>query len=378
MHKRIVLINPAGLGDLDIQQVCNLDPELWQHYKIFSRIGVFPTTRFGQNTLPFENNLIQFASAQAPLYRSNFDQTWADVSDSRYHELRRTHFDQPWLIFWSGGIDSTTILTSILRNSTQQDRQNITVVCNDASIAEAPRFFLNHVQPNFSIISSENIRLDRATLNSYYLVNGHPADPLWCQLGGRIPNLVLTDPGFLEKPVTDDDLIEAMTRLFKTSEDFAQWWYSIVQDNIQSQGIPVETMHDFFWYSAFNFSWAGTKVREWLSVPGADVETIQLFRRQAVFWFDTVDYQQWSMNNNRPGVKYGSKFSDYKWAAKQYIHQYDGDDYYLYFKHKVSSDDYKFYKKDDRQFFCMLDDWSCLYLPQDLETIQSLMTDFVR
>jgi len=374
-----MVVNPGGAQDIPISEFADIDPTAWNHYHTLSGLLQFPTTRFGKELLPFKNNLMPVLGDQAPAYQADFDETWTQVTDHRYHQLRSTHFARPWLLFWSGGIDSTVQLVSILRNASKQDRENITVVCNNASVAENPRFFLDHVRPNFKIVSSEDTILDRHTLSKYYAVNGHPADALWCQFSGSVQALNLQQPGLLFKDPAQHDrlVINSMIRLFDCQEDFAQWLYSTVMENIKSQSIPVQTVHDFFWYMSFNYSWSGTKLREMLNIDTQDPDMVALFWSGVVFWYDTDQYQLWSMANNQPGIKYGVSLADYKWTAKQYIHSYDGDEYYLNFKTKISSIDHRFYKRDDRSFFCMLDDFSKLYLPTDLETIGTLMRDFV-
>jgi hypothetical protein len=56
-----------------------------------------------------------------------------------------------------------------------------------------------------------------------------------------------------------------------------------------------------------------------------------------VNWFGHDDYQRWSMVNNNNGQKIKQTLSTYKWAAREYIWDFDRNDWYKYFKIKLES-----------------------------------------
>lgn len=349
---------------------------------------ILPSTRIGKNTLPFKNTLVDVLNSHVPTYQPNFNETFSQVSDHRYFQLKSQLSDRPWIILWSGGIDSTLIVTSVLKNSTSQDRQNIFIACNESSIYENPKFFTDHILPNFSVMQVDDFEFSSENFEKYYVINGNPADALYCQFFGIIQALDLRKPGVVDLDLRNHSgqLIDIMCNNLGTTVEFAEYWWSFAIENIDSQTIPVETIHDFFWYNSFNFNWSGTKLRELaLLRPLAQRSNkdFDLFWSNYIFWYDSDQYQLWSMSNNQPGQKFGKGPAEFKLVARQYIHSYNKDDYYLQFKLKTRSSDLYLANNPTSQttnsvwgFFCLLDDFSELNLPQDRELIQSLLPDF--
>jgi hypothetical protein len=75
-------------------------------------------------------------------------------------------------------------------------------------------------------------------------------------------------------------------------------------------------------------------------------------------WYGSTDYQLWSMANNNNGEKIrGTSQSSYKWAARKYIYDFDGNEWYFRYKIKIASLPFikmrnyrKYYKDFDTQF----------------------------
>ena len=111
----------------------------------YNRIG--QDTMFCRNPNQIEQNKL------VTNYSVPTTETFEQVTDQRCIDLHRTHWHKPWVVMWSGGIDSTLMLTSILRNISPGDFKNIQVWCNSASVYENPKFFMDHIQPNFEVVS---------------------------------------------------------------------------------------------------------------------------------------------------------------------------------------------------------------------------------
>jgi hypothetical protein len=56
-----------------------------------------------------------------------------------------------------------------------------------------------------------------------------------------------------------------------------------------------------------------------------------------VNWYNDTEYQLWSMANNNNGLKIKSTLATYKFAARQYIYDFDKNENYFYFKTKLES-----------------------------------------
>ena len=83
------------------------------------------------------------------------------------------------------------------------------------------------------------------------------------------------------------------------------------------------------------------------------------------------------MNNNQFGTKYTLNLSDGKLASKQYIYDFDHDEYGRVFKTKSKSVQV-FISLTDTKAFCVLDDFSKLYLDRDLDRILELLPDYIK
>ena len=377
MSKQILVINPYVNVDAYLHELWPSEfLKTWNRYRQLAGDMIFPTSRIGTNTLPFQNNLARVLGSTPYGPLTSFCEDFATVTDHRYHQLKAQH-DRPWVVFWSGGVDSTVIVTSILRNSSAQDRENITIACNAASIYENPKFFAEHIQPNFATVDSRQFKVNKQTLDAYVIIDGDPADALYCQTAHPIMASRQLDLLNLDFRRNQSTLLKILQQLKNSTEDFAGWQQSVIIDNIESQSIPVESIHDFFWWRSFNFSWAGTKLRPLQYIQDRSPETVDLFFKNFVFWFDSDSYQLWSINNNQPGKKFGSGLGDYKRVAKDYIYAWNKDQYYHRFKTKKHSVDLVRNTWNQLDFFCMLDDFTELTLPRDLELIQSLLPDFI-
>jgi len=334
--------------------------------------------RYGQDTLHFKNGLKNLPGFAMPAYDATFNQSWSEITDQRCHELRQRYFDKKWVIAWSGGIDSTTMLASIIKNLPAADFDNIIIACNKFSVWENPKFFQDFVQPNFQTIDSMEL-LDQGILNKYIVINGEPSDQLFA--GANIfPMMLSYGVDSLEKDIVKDaDFIIKYIAYTPRKvggeipgEDFAQWYYTALIDNIRSVDIPVNTFHDLMWWVCFNFTWTSVKLRELESYR--NISSAEAYMKNFVHWFDSDSYQLWAMTNNLRDQKYGSNLCHYKLAAKQYIFDLDKNPYFFKYKTKLFSSNYKWYRPG-KVWYCMTDDFELLNIDDHWPIIQDLLPD---
>jgi asparagine synthetase B (glutamine-hydrolysing) len=89
-------------GQDTFSKLTNLDKLNTSHTAWYSRTG--------NNMLPFKNGLIDVPGFAMPDYNPNCNRAWTDVTDQRCMDLRASDWHRPWVVFWSGGIDSTVIV----------------------------------------------------------------------------------------------------------------------------------------------------------------------------------------------------------------------------------------------------------------------------
>ena len=321
--------------------------------------------RAGTNVYPLKNDLVDILNFQMPDYDPAFNLSFSDVTDLRVTQLAKTCNNKRWLVLWSGGIDSMVILTSILKNLSPVQWANIDIACNRISIYENPKFFYEYIQPNFNIVDSTSLTLNGSTLIKYYVIDGEPADQLYGGFASR---------GFLGESVlkdwrTDpDELLDYFTQA--VDRPFAEWYYETARANIESVDVPIENYYDFCWWLFFNSTWCSILLRPLQFQTNNAVEGIKSYFDNFIPWFNTQEYQQWSMIH-RLGVKYGVNISDRKLASKKYIYEFDHDEYYFHFKTKLQSTSRQV--ANNGGYFCLLDDYRRLTLDKDLDLILELL-----
>ena len=68
-----------------------------------------------------------------------------------------------------------------------------------------------------------------------------------------------------------------------------------------------------------------------------DEQTQDLYSKNFVAWYDTVEYQAWSVHAQLLGQKYDGTIRSYKMPAKEYIYEVDKNQHYRDFKSKLHS-----------------------------------------
>jgi len=366
MNQQILQIN---LAELRHEKILPFLKNAWpQHnwenlkecFKLNDNAKNILTQRIGNNTFPFSTTAIDSCNIKPPVYDGTFTKTFDDVTDEQCQLWLKEKTDRPWLVFWSGGIDSTVIVVSILKHTSPADRENIYIACNRASIYELPRFFYDHVQPNFKLIQTPDSS-KQPLAESYHVIDGEFADHLYT--GGVGWELLRLMPECLTRDFrrNPDALLNQLAS--RTNKNFATWYYDCMLDNINSIDIPVETYHDFYWWHFFNYHYTDVYIK---------IRNNTFANEYSPRWFATDDYQQWAMNNNRLGTKYTLNSGDSKLASKEYIYDFDRDEYCRTFKTKGKSIQ-MFSKIKSLKEFCTLDDFSKLYIDRDLDRVLELL-----
>jgi hypothetical protein len=333
-------------------------------------------SRKGKDNLFFSSDLKNMPGFCMPDYDKTFSKSWATIMDDRCKSLHKSKFDKSWLVSWSGGIDSTGIVAAIIRNIPKSDWGNITVACNQMSVRENPRFFIKHIQPNFTVVDSAETLFSAANNQSVYVIDGEPADQLFAGGNGQtLTNCFGLE--YMEKDAVRDadvfiNFVAGHGRIpgNPPGKTFAEWFYSRLIDNAQSVDVPINTFHDLLWWSYFNFSWIGVKLRVLEQGNWGKSTTASAYLERFIHWFDDDNFQHWAMHNNNL-EKYGESIGDYKKAAKQYIFEFDNNKYYLKYKSKTNSGNYRM--PCDEPWVGITDELTILRPSQDLELIKELL-----
>lgn len=320
--------------------------------------------RMGEWSLPW--NVKVMPGYEMPKYDPNFKKTFSDVTDEFAQQIKYLINTKglQFMVFYSGGIDSTVCLTALLKNLSARELANIHVNLSMDSIIENPTFFKNHIEKKFAnrIHNSDIVDYSKAIHTGYVPITLDQGDTLFgTELGtgmyAKYNELINYISEGSRKQLIDlhdkvisldthyskyEELIIAYFSIPKSGEykfnpDFGKKFYRKVVKNIETSNVPIHTLHDFFWWTIFNIKYMFCAFRAPLHY-GDEKDIEYSLKGGIVNWFGTEDYQKWSMANNNNGEKIsGPSHLQYKWAARKYIYEFDKDDWYFNYKMKIGS-----------------------------------------
>lgn len=211
-----------------------------------------------------------------------------DICLNRAEELLNTNKNIN--ILWSGGLDSTLVLFSLLRTAKNIDQ--LSIVCTFESILESGGLFDNIIKK-----SGIRIKLDQTRFNSKFSFTYDDEDPSQLYITGHCADQLFGADFFMnssEKVQTDP------------------WYYGydkklldLVEPSIKHSQRPIETIYDFRWWCAFNYTWLNALYDECVDRPRQLCQRIHSF-------YAIPEFQKWAIHTpsyyeNRDKVKYPLK-----------------------------------------------------------------------
>lgn len=241
--------------------------------------------------------------------------------------------DKPIGIMWSGGIDSTGIVVSFLRNYSMDDlRKRIKIIMSNQSIAENPEFYSRFILPNFPFVSSET--MPWLFGGDMIIVTGEFNDQLFGS--DMIRGLLLKDKEMVSKKIDKDYMLNFVDD--KINDRFiSETLCNSIYETSEKHGIRLEKNADWFWWFNFCYKWQNVHFRVYcLTMPNYTHKINKDWDKKYLHHFyQTDNFQLWSMNN--PQVRNFDTWSEYKKEAKELIFQFDKNERYLKTKIKSAS-----------------------------------------
>ena len=315
--------------------------------------------RNGEWSTPFPSQLPP--GFEMPAFDSNFSLSFSEVTDQKAQEIKQLLANNPELkigLYYSGGMDSMVVLVSLLKNLSDAELTHLTICMSMDSVVEAPAFFEKYINGKFKIIdlARGEIRYSDLYAQGYYIITADTGDAMfgtevgtqfyyeyenYCNKLGPESRAKLTNlVNNVHSPETHfsvyaDILIQYFD--LKGFPEFGRMYYEKLVKNIHTSTVPIYSLHDFFWWVIFNVKWMHCALRGPIFF-GESENLERPINEYVINWYNTDDYQRWSMANNNNGQKIqGTTSSTYKWAARNYIRDYLGDDWYFHFKLKLAS-----------------------------------------
>lgn len=217
-------------------------------------------------------------------------------------------------VSYSGGIDSTVALISLIKRKADFPKVKLIVVMNKQSIEEYPLFYKKYIKGKLKVWMSEEKNLHKVlateTNKGFLIVTGELGDQLF---GSSLM--------FRENLNKDLDKFWAVGFTPK----FVKYWQPLVDKHPQQDDLSVANV---LWWFNFVLKYQWVQLRMFVLLDGA--VPLDSF----VHFFAGPRFQAWAMNSPM-SIKFPDLSNDktYKKPAKKYILQFTGDK--EYFKNKL-------------------------------------------
>jgi hypothetical protein len=278
---------------------------------------VSPVDRSGVIKFPVHTRNL-FPLPQMCVFTKNYEQ----LCDERARKILAwaEHLDVSIYAFWSGGIDSTLVLVSLLKNATVAQRERIVVVLDSDSIAEYPDFYRDYIRGQ--------LRRESAT-NFPHLLGGNDI----CLLAEHNDQLFGSDVVLAVMHAYGHDVVHARydRRLFAAffaaamkNEEIAQFYVDLFERLKEAAPIPLKTNHDMFWWINFAVKWQSVYWRTLSYIRKKNLPlSPEYINTRYVLFYNTPEFQLWSMNNLDKRIR--RDWRSYKWPAKEIIYKFTKD-----------------------------------------------------
>ena len=261
-------------------------------------------------------------TAEAIPDASGFTKTLEDVM---LEEAKRIwDLNREFRVYWSGGIDSTGVLTALLQTVQPGDLDRMTVVytANDAhrsSTTEYPKFFQDYIDGKLKTFC-----VNSGPDGHFF---GSPVNMLASKVGGDLAENAekgvlcvtgeLGDQAFGSAAFSNNaDLINMTADDYLKGDEFQPFIEDIKRLNAASP-IDTDKLVDLLWWWNFAVKWQEVRWRAAVCLEdGSKLANVHAF-------FGGEDFQRWSIAN--PDKKIKDTPASYKFSLKDFIFDYTKD-----------------------------------------------------
>lgn len=267
---------------------------------------------------PFKTELPSYL--RMPEYEKQ-DLLYAECCDIRAKEL--LSLNKHINIMWSGGIDSTTMLSALLNNSTKTQQRNMTVLLSDGSITNNQKFYDDVICGNLTVAPSYEFDNYLGQLNSIFVTAENNDEIFGTNLVSLFIHRYDFDILFDEPTVSNLFKVLEKKTIIASEEDKEQMRKCIhIMITVANKSpFELDTIYKFFWWLNFCLMWnvSYTRILGFAKHKTYPEENFFSF-------FSTKEFQLWSMNNVDDLI--GDSWITAKQQAKDYINQYHKNEQY--------------------------------------------------
>ena len=237
-------------------------------------------------------------------------------------------------VLYSGGIDSTCLMISLLKNATLEQKKNMVVLLSPESIQENPHFYEEHLRGKMHMASSINFP-ELIGEDCYLLSAEHNDMVIGSEKIGKL--IQLEGSAAPHQPRNNETLTRLYASYLGGDMDSAHFYMDIFERICGVSPVPLTTNMDFLWWINFVIKWQSCFHYILLFTPrrNAHKVTQKYVDERFISFYNTEEFQLWGMNNQDKRIK--DTWKSYKWVLKDIIYEYTKDAEYRDHKTKKGS-----------------------------------------
>ena len=214
-------------------------------------------------------------------------------------------------ILWSGGCDSSAIITSIIRNNISKDRY--TILFGSGSIDEFPTFYQWMVKNKLPIryIGDGSVYRYLQQDNSEHYINGCPEQIF------QYHALALAYQKYWWTNWKDGIISHLQDQSIIFNQSQQDYLIGILEYYQKCLGIDLEYMIDLMWVIITSAMWTAADYQWASELP---IESRYVFHNTS--YFKTLDFARWGFTNSMRHNKlddYTVRPEQFRWEEKKYI-----------------------------------------------------------
>jgi hypothetical protein len=225
---------------------------------------------------------------------------------------------------WSGGIDSTLVLTEFLK---QAPTDQLIVMMDEHSIREYPEFYNKYIKDKLQTVQMDfysDAPLENAILSGI-VVTGHLIDP------------VFGSNNYQSMP--EEKLSQNLDSFLKPLNPYSRDLY---QKLISACPRPLENVKDLFWWLDYALNYQSEELM-WL------MEVKDMILGKNLFHFGSgPDWNNYAVSTPAEVKWPGYDFRKFKQVLKDQIYEFTKDEYYT--KEKIKMPSWRHYRTDEQRY----------------------------
>jgi hypothetical protein len=235
-------------------------------------------------------------------------------------------------VMYSGGIDSTLLLSSFISTANTQDiKDYLIVLMSELSINENPTFYYKFIENKLRCAPSHLFRFYLGNPD-YMFVTGEGNDQLF---GSAVLRGITLNFGqeAMHYACNRENIVKCLgTEIHNT--DVTNKFFDIFSKSIDKACVEIDSIFLYFWWLNFTLKWQSVYMRIISYTKLENEQTIQPEINYFAFFYP-VQFQLWSLNNTDKLVK--NTWDSYKYVCKDIIYKLNPDANYRDKKLKIGS-----------------------------------------